>query len=140
MGMSLYSFHARTARAKKGLSLNWTAWHHLLILLDELDCDISEASMFNDGEHISAPTCRAWVQALRAYIRGLGPGKTGQTRKVANTSARGLSGKNKVVNAFYLRQGIISRSDKAVFQIRTDQKFLIRIAYFFENCGGCRQY
>jgi hypothetical protein len=140
MGMDLYSFHARTKRAKKGLSLNWTAWHYLLTLLDELDCDISEASMFNEGERISAPTCRVWAQALRAYIRGLGFAKTGRSRSVANTPARGLSGKNRAVNAFYLRQGIISRSDKGFSQFRTDQKLLIRIAYFFENCGGCRQY
>ena len=139
MGMGLYSFHARTKRAKKGLSLNWTTWHLLLVLLEELDCDISEASMFNEGERISAPTCRAWAQALRAYIRGLDPGKTGRTRRVVNTPARGLSGKNRAVNAFYLRQGIILRSDKGFSQFRTDQKFLIRIAYFFENCGGCRQ-
>ncbi|MBM3740867.1 MAG: hypothetical protein FJW39_34410 [Acidobacteria bacterium] len=63
MGMDLFSVSGTS-----GISYNWTAWRWLIGKLNEWGVDTSEFTDHNDGDRISADTCRAVADALEAHI------------------------------------------------------------------------
>jgi hypothetical protein len=64
MGMDLSPINAKL----EGLSYNWDAWLFLMEKLNEWGVDTREFSGSNDGELISASTCRAVADALEAHV------------------------------------------------------------------------
>ena len=50
---------------------NWSGWRYICDKLEEWGVDISEFSGCNDGEKISAATCKKVADAIEAHLSGL---------------------------------------------------------------------
>lgn len=66
MGMDL-----KPRRGGRVLSYNWTGWKWLVDMLDRRGVDTSEFRFLNDGDPISAATCKEVAQAIEAELPAL---------------------------------------------------------------------
>jgi len=152
-------------RNEKGqhLHLNWTGHRWLLVLLDQLGCGLKEWSGANDGQRISAKTCRAWAKALR---EAEGADRI-VTAVYTNQDYHGgklhlpLVRENSNIPLSVLRP--VHETSKAAVMVlalekhfhgwdadqnfqgvrplgRASKRLVHDLVDFFENCGGCRQW
>ena len=144
------------------LHLNWNGHSWLLSLLDQLGCDLDEWSGANNGERISARSCRAWAEAISdaltadRIVEAVYRDKTyvGDQRMmpvvrdhsriplVELLPAHEVSATAAAVLALAEQfQGWKADENFQRLQPLDDEtkKWVQEIADFFENCGGCRQ-
>jgi hypothetical protein len=50
------------------LSYNWAGWRWLVANLEAWGVDVCELKFFNDGDPISAETCRAIADAIYSHL------------------------------------------------------------------------
>lgn len=162
MGMD---YVGRRPKNKKGesLHLNWSGHSWLLPLLDQLGCDLSEWSGVNDGDRISARTCRAWAKAIRDALaadriveatyhdkRYMGGERTipvvRETKDVPMAELlppHETSGQAAAVFAIH-EQFLGWKPDENFHRLQPldaeTKKWVEDMADFFANCGGCRQW
>ena len=158
MGMDLYPVRPQTRKAKRGFSVNLSAWADLIGLLEQFGCNTTEMSSVNDGNRIRAGICREWGQAIRDQIgnirnlqikQKLFPNSsdftTGLRLTIAGIKPTSLclEGKEEEVIRALSRKlkKRITRADYKVTRLsQEDIQWLKEVSHFFENCGGCRQY
>lgn len=54
-----------------GIGYNWQGWRWLVAHLESWGVDVSELKFSNDGDPISAETCRAIADAIEAHLHEL---------------------------------------------------------------------
>ena len=126
MGMDLIP--QTRVRQVESFHFNWNGWSQIGDLLDQLGENTNELSGSNDGDKISAKTCKRWARTLSAAMdRGL-------IKSIFKKSDIYMGGG---YDKLVVTQGD-TKLEKSVAQ--EDIKWLNRFIEFLNKCGGCRQY
>ena len=124
MGMDLVP---RTkVRVVESFHANWSGWSQLGNVLEGLGCDLSEMSGCNDGDVISAKTCKAWAKELAKAL------DEGSIKTVYTKDEFYLGGG---YNKLTVSNGYTGEKDL----IESDRDWLESFVEFLYSCGGCRQ-
>lgn len=159
MGMD-YTGCRPKSETGRSLHLNWTGHKYLAYLLDQLECDLTEWSGSNDGARIKAATCRSWAKSIRkaltdnrlliaAFHDQLYAGGERHLAYLipkdipANDSAQvllALAGEVPEYRYYPLSLESGSRFRGYRKMDESTRRWLLGIADFFDNCGGCKQW
>lgn len=154
MGMDYVATRPRTNQeGHVSFHLNWAGHTYVRRLLRELEADLSEWSGSNDGLRIKANTAKDWGRRIKAALAA------DLIRDAYFPSKGGREPWPYLVRAGESRKSLIARlsaNAKADLLVRLYQlgtlpssleplddggmEFLTKVAEFFLNCGGCRQY
>ena len=130
--------------------LNWWGHSEIARVLEQLGADLTEWSGSNDGDYITARTCRQWASTLRA---GLAAGVIRQVSvpyrrhgpriiPVVTGVEVEVGSLTHVLNVIYFGvDEVIAIGQAPTSEISAEMAAHINaFADFLDQCGGCRQW
>lgn len=149
--------------------LNWSGHSTMAAILDQLGADLTEWSGSNDGDRVSAKTCRAWASLLEesvgkvmlleqddpSYMEGKSSWPVviesakyepdDPNRKTAEV-LDGISGnsveratKKGLSGLLYRINGKLPERGKLIPLPEDFKEWILEFATYLKTCGGCRQ-
>src|SRR2546425_10041677 len=141
--MDLFAVWPTSPMARHGLSANIATWAALRELLEQLACDISEMSFFNNGDRVRAATARAWAKALRGALPEIRRFTVKRAIFPVFEVHLCLQGReNLAISRFSAatRKAIRKYGYRVDWLERDERAELNRFCRFFETSGGFRQH
>jgi hypothetical protein len=131
------------------------------VLLTQLGADLSEWSWLNDGEYVTAATCREWSNRLRNGIMGLRQVRIPDRLYVGGyftaPLAKGIEPSKELTSGatgtYLILVNLVDKAMGNQSQRKIDprrvairsvpghtKKWILSFAKFLQECGGCWQW